>query len=236
MMARPVVGAGAILALLASNPALARADTATPPSAASDSPAASASSAETDIASWQNRSRAERGIASLRTDRELQRIARAHAENMARSGEVWHQADLPDVVRAWRTLGDNVARGTSAEAIYDAFIESHLHRANILDPAFDLTGVGASFGEDGALFVAVVFVDPQPEHVVARTPVGRTAHARVPTQQRKHAPSITSAVRSISRKHEPAATESVAMVVALASMSAGDVRVRSAQARTREIG
>jgi len=120
----------------------------------------------------------------LRPDPDLARIARTRSCNMAHGADFSHtdaQGNfiVGDMVREiprryYGTNGENIgtmqmigARPLGpedfAQATVQAWMESPEHRANILNPAFNLAGVGVAKVGDEA-FVTQVFYGPVREH------------------------------------------------------------------------
>ncbi len=54
----------------------------------------------------------------------------------------------------WTKAGENVGRGGTVDAVWDAFMASPSHAANVLDPAFTRIGVGVVRTPDGVLYTA----------------------------------------------------------------------------------
>lgn len=101
-----------------------------------------------------NEVRRERHLIPLRDSPELARIARAHAEDMARRGYFSHVN--PDGenpldrarsagLRGFRMLAENLGSsdvsGDRARAIVSAWLASPSHRENLLNPAFNAAGL-----------------------------------------------------------------------------------------------
>lgn len=122
--------------------------------------------------------RAADGAEPLHPDARLAGVARAWSERMrddyhaAGSGAaaLRHNPDVFDQIpgsfgRAAENVGyasggtDTV---TLAERVLEGFLDSAGHRANIVEPAFTLVGVGLAQAGDGALFATVVFSDGSP--------------------------------------------------------------------------
>ena len=79
-----------------------------------------------------NNARARNGMSQLRADRQIGYIARRHAENMASSHTVYHDANLGSEVTHWRSLGQNSGAAAGCRRLFNAFMRSAPHRANIL--------------------------------------------------------------------------------------------------------
>jgi hypothetical protein len=92
----------------------------------------------------------------------LNSVAEVWTERMVIAGQISHNPGLATSVnnycgRSWDVLGENVGVGYSSETIFNAFMNSTGHKANILDSRFTRTGVGAYWSSDGRLFVTHVF-------------------------------------------------------------------------------
>ena len=121
-----------------------------------------------------NAERADRGLTALKVDRELQKAALGHGNDMVANRYFAHEgrdgskpaqriraAGYLSDGGAWR-IGENLAWGTgelaSPKAIMAAWMNSPGHRANILMPAYREIGFGViagnpSSGDGGATFV-----------------------------------------------------------------------------------
>lgn len=120
---------------------------------------------ERSLAVAVHRARWHARLASLAEDRELDALARAHAERMRRDANVAH--DLGDGDPEERTsaagvavdgVGEDVAVATSLADAYRSLWASPSHRANILAPAWRRLGVGVSRDSDrGRVYVTLLF-------------------------------------------------------------------------------
>lgn len=137
-----------------------------------------------------NAVRADAGLPPLAVDGELTAVARAWADQMASENRIWHNPNVGGQVSApWLKLGENVGTGVEVGAVMDAFVNSPAHYRNIVDADFDYVGVGVTYGSDGRMYTAHVFMDldggapaptppaPEPEEA---TPA-ETAAAQAPT-------------------------------------------------------
>lgn len=101
---------------------------------------------------------------------ELAGVARAHAEDMARRGYFSHTApdgtDALDRVRAagvdgFRLLAENLGVSNVSDdriaAVIDAWLASPSHRENLLNPAFNTTGIGVAQAADGSTLYVQLF-------------------------------------------------------------------------------
>lgn len=107
-----------------------------------------------------NANRDHEGLRALRPNDCLKHAAVRQARLMAQQEQMFHQ-DLGRVLADCRldTAGENVAYGfpTGRSVVNDGWMNSEGHRANILNPAFILMGIGARKGHDGRWYVAQVF-------------------------------------------------------------------------------
>jgi uncharacterized protein YkwD len=153
-----------------------------------------------------NGERADRGLATLRFDSRLQRVALAHGSDMVRHLYFSHSgrdgSQPSERIRAsgyltnggrWR-VGENLAWGTgelaSPKAIMAAWMNSAGHRANILQPAYREVGFGvlagnpASRDSGGATFVTEFgFIDRAVRTAAGRS--GGTAARRAAARARE---------------------------------------------------
>ncbi len=114
-----------------------------------------------------NRLRTERGQSPVTPDPELSLTATAWAAQMSQTGQLEHADDLSLGVSAdWRKLGENVgvAPVNQLDELFEAFVASPTHLANIIDPSFDFVGIGIVHS-DGNLWMTQRFMDVSPEGV-----------------------------------------------------------------------
>lgn len=158
---------------------------------------AAASEVESCFTSSLNAARASAGRAALATRSDLVSIARRHSAQMAASGTIYHNSNLQNEAPSdWVSLGENVGTGATCPDIHQAFMNSAPHRANILDPDYNLVGVGVAIADNGAIYVTEVF-----EQSSAAAPSGGTSSGSTATAPRK----TTSAPRVVSKpKPKPA--------------------------------
>jgi len=92
-----------------------------------------------DVLTCVNQIRAYYGLRALSSNGSLNATAQACAERMASSGQMTHSA-YPG---GWSTWGENIAEGYgSSVAVFNAWMASPGHRANILRPTFTQMGIG----------------------------------------------------------------------------------------------
>jgi uncharacterized protein YkwD len=109
--------------------------------------------------------RSERGHTPVTTDPELSLTATAWAAQMSQTGQLEHADDLSLGVSAdWRKLGENVgvAPLNQLDELFEAFVASPAHMANMIDPSFDFVGIGIVHS-DGNLWMTQRFMDVGPE-------------------------------------------------------------------------
>lgn len=113
--------------------------------------------AERKLAHKINRARAKRSIGRVQLDRHLSKVSRVHTRAMAKRKRVFHTSDrtLASRVTNWRILGENVGstRG-GVRHVFRAMMRSTLHRANILNSAYNYVGVGTKRAK-GRLWVTI---------------------------------------------------------------------------------
>lgn len=115
---------------------------------------------ESQYVSSLNAVRADAGLPPLAVDGELTAVARAWADRMASENRIWHNPDLGNQISApWWKIGENVGTGVEVSAVMQAFVNSPAHYRNIVDPDFEFVGVGVTYGSDGRMYTAHVFMD-----------------------------------------------------------------------------
>ncbi|MDQ3941178.1 MAG: CAP domain-containing protein [Actinomycetota bacterium] len=98
------------------------------------------------------------GRSTLRLDDQLSRSARKHTWEMVRANSLHHtpSTTLRRRVTNWVVLGENVGVGSEVDTLHRAFMDSPLHRDNVLYSTFRHVGVG-TVRRDGRLWVTVLF-------------------------------------------------------------------------------
>ncbi len=92
-----------------------------------------------DVLTCVNQIRAYYGLGSLHSNGTLNAAAQACAERMAASGQMTHSA-YPG---GWSSWGENIAEGYgSSVSVFNAWMASPGHRANILRASFTQMGIG----------------------------------------------------------------------------------------------
>lgn len=109
-----------------------------------------------------NQARAQAGAPRLSLDAGLCQAARAHAEAMFAARQLSHQFDgEPSVPQRLATAthaqldqeGENVALDFNAENGHQLLMHSPPHRANLLNPAYNVVGLGVVRSGDGLYIV-----------------------------------------------------------------------------------
>lgn len=110
-----------------------------------------------------NAERGARGIPPLESQPELSELARNYSERMAASGRVDHELDRPLQERVLKVLpgtckfGENVARNTSVEYALSDLMKSVGHRDNLLNPDYEMVGIGIVRGKKDSLYITQEF-------------------------------------------------------------------------------
>ncbi len=111
-----------------------------------------------------NGARASEGLASLRRDERLDRLALEQAEAMRARKTLSHDVSGKTLVErvsalALRSAGENVAHATDLGRAHRSLWRSPSHRENLLHPDFELVGIGVARDEDGSVWVAEIFAN-----------------------------------------------------------------------------
>ncbi len=130
---------------------------------------------ESQLLSLTNAARASAGLPALRSSSTLQSIARSWSAHQGTTGVMAHNPSLFSSVRGWSAMGENVAKAYSASQAQSLFMGSSPHRANILNRAYTLVGIGVSRDSSGALWFTIDFEQPS-----GSTPAPRPAPKPVP--------------------------------------------------------
>lgn len=114
--------------------------------------------------------RSENHLIALQRDLALDRVARAHSEDMASRGYLSHES--PDGrnpvdrltqggVEGFTLAAENIGltdRSDPNREILHGWLASLDHRGNLLAPAFNTTGIGIHRAADGSLYYTQVYV------------------------------------------------------------------------------
>lgn len=109
-----------------------------------------------------NQERAQQGLAPLKVNMELQKLARLKAKDMIDKNYFSHQSPTYgspfDMMKRYgvqyRTAGENIAGNSSVQGAHTSLMNSDGHRKNILNSAFTEAGIGiVDGGSYGKMFV-----------------------------------------------------------------------------------
>jgi hypothetical protein len=118
---------------------------------------------EAHVLSLMNGTRANLGRQHLSAHDYLTGMAERQAQRMADRGDIYHNPNLSGEISSsgmdWRKVGENVGMGPNVDLIEDAFLKSPHHYDNIVDPSYNLAGVGAIKADDGTMYVVQVFAN-----------------------------------------------------------------------------
>ena len=97
-----------------------------------------------------NKQRANNGLAALKIDEEVQRVARIKAQDMVNNNYFAHESPtygtpfqmMSSFKISYKTAGENIAGNSSNTGAVNAWMNSSGHRANILNSSFNYTGIG----------------------------------------------------------------------------------------------
>ncbi|MCU1448578.1 MAG: Allergen V5/Tpx family protein, partial [Acidimicrobiales bacterium] len=138
--------------------------------------------AESSFTANLNQERTTRGLEPLATTADLVALARQHSVDMASAGHPYHDPDIQSKVQNWQVMGDNVGSGPDEPHIHDGFMNSKIHRDEILYPRYTEVGVGC-YWAGNVLYVTEIFRLPMTAAGTSATPAPRAAPAtRVATR------------------------------------------------------
>lgn len=97
-----------------------------------------------------NAKRVANGLPVLKTDDELQNVARIKAQDMVDNNYFSHTSPIYgspfDMIKkfgiSYKTAGENIAGNSSNSGAVNAWMNSSGHKANILNSSFNYTGIG----------------------------------------------------------------------------------------------
>ncbi len=125
-------------------------------------PGAPARQVEQAILEMVNAERGERGLPPVAWNEELAEQARAWSRDMAGRDVLEHQ-DLMQVIGQFdglTAIGENVYRATGpvpAGRAHVGWMRSEGHRRNVLEPGFEMLGVGVHCAPDGGVWATQLF-------------------------------------------------------------------------------
>lgn len=97
-----------------------------------------------------NKQRTNNGLAALKNDSEVQRVAKIKAQDMVDNNYFSHTSPtygspfdmLKSFKISYKTAGENIAGNSSNSSAVTAWMNSSGHKANILNSNFNYTGIG----------------------------------------------------------------------------------------------
>ncbi len=111
-----------------------------------------------------NATRKNSGVPSLSRRSCMDDVARKWARAMAAANGLSHNLKANAALAAqrckykWTSAGENVGYGPTSLAIFDAFYKSKGHRENILNPKYNVVGIGSWRNSKGKLFITHLFM------------------------------------------------------------------------------
>ena len=134
--------------------------------------------------------RAAKGLRRLEVDNRLRSVARDWAATMAGAGRISHRPDLAAVAPdpLWVKIGENVGVGGTVDSLHDAFVKSHDHYVNLVDPAWHYIAIGVVFSGD-TIYVTENFM--QVDESAARPAAAPEASRQKPPVAAPAAPPAT---------------------------------------------
>jgi len=94
-----------------------------------------------------NNERISRGLNPLIVVPAMSNSARVWSNSMAVSGVAYHATNLTEgVPDGYSGYGENIAFGSNVDQHHNFFMNSPVHRANMLKPEFTHVGIGVAFG------------------------------------------------------------------------------------------
>jgi hypothetical protein len=139
------------------------------------------SATEGDFLALINSSRANAGLAPLKSNGGLASYADSHTAAMIEAGEIFHSSSSQlgsAGGSGWDKMGENVGRGQTPASLHDAFMASSGHKKNILGD-YNYVGIGTG-SKDGYLYVTVVFMKKGSTSAPATTTTTTTVAEETP--------------------------------------------------------
>jgi uncharacterized protein YkwD len=132
---------------------------------------------ETEALVLVNKARAAAGLQQLRQNAKLQSMARNYSKAMAWAGVLSHdlgggfQNRIASSGVKWLGAGENIAEGyTTAQSVFNGWMNSPGHRANILRQTYGLTGMGLYRDGRGTVWWTQEFVHEAPGYLAQPVP------------------------------------------------------------------
>lgn len=109
-----------------------------------------------------NALRGSKGLAALAPDAALAATACTWNDQMIAAGTISHDpnlaAEIASISPNWRKGGENVGMGGTVDSLFDAFVASPGHYANLVDPQYTRVGVCVGRDASGKLFTTHRFM------------------------------------------------------------------------------
>ena len=124
----------------------------------------SMSSDEKEVLNLINSQRQNNGLSALKTDKEINRIARIKAQDMVDNNYFAHESPtygtpfnmLKSFSISYKSAGENIAGNSSNSGAVNAWMNSPGHKANILNSNFNYTGIGVvNSSKYGKIYVQI---------------------------------------------------------------------------------
>lgn len=127
-----------------------------------------------------NAARAANGLGPLTVDTNMRAAARDWAVWMAENDTLQHASNIVTGAPSnWTKVGENVGKGGSVSSVWNAFMASPGHAANVLDPLYTRVGVGMVWADNGVLWTTHRFAAASSDSPPPATPT--PAPAPTPT-------------------------------------------------------
>lgn len=109
-----------------------------------------------------NQARAVAGVDPLILDDSLNAAAQGHSEYMAQTGDFSHntQSTGSPTDRAGEQVGENIAAGYDLLSMFQAWMGSDGHKANILNSTYGRIGIGIALNQNGLIYATQKFGYP----------------------------------------------------------------------------
>jgi len=147
-----------------------------------------------------NALRTSRGLRPLTVNQNMTSLARQHTVAMAAEQHLAHTADLTaGVTVAWERMGENVGFGSNLGLVWNAFLNSPPHLANVTDPVYDSIGVAVEIDGNGILWTTHRFLqvaEPTPPPIMIPPPPPPTVPKPSPAPTPPAPPVVKAPVRA----------------------------------------
>ena len=105
-----------------------------------------------------NNYRAANGRIRLAEDYQASQVAQQWTQQMASTNRLAHNPSYSSqVTTSWYRIGENVGYGGSEATVFQAFVNSSGHRANLLRPEYNRVGIGQVVA-NGRLWTTHIFL------------------------------------------------------------------------------